>query len=93
MLWSLSDTAGGQLRAAPPVARRPVALFNGPRLIGDRPMTEAMQTIIDLLTAAAALGAFAVGAWNAYQFGKLTARVDTLETAHNAHVNAPALHR
>jgi hypothetical protein len=56
-------------------------------------MTKAMQTIIDLLTAAAALGAFAVGAWNAYQFGKLTARVDTLETAHNAHVNAPALHR
>ena len=31
--------------------------------------------------------------WNAYQFGKLSARVDTLETAHNAHVNAPALHR
>lgn len=56
-------------------------------------MTDAMQTIIDLLTAAAAFGAFVVSAWNAYQFGKLTARVDTLETGHNAHVNAPALHR
>ena len=56
-------------------------------------MTEATQAAIDLLTAAAALGAFIVGAWNAYQFGKLSARVDTLETGHNAHVNAPALHR
>lgn len=27
------------------------------------------------------------------RFGKLSARVDTLETARNAHVNAPALHR
>ncbi len=56
-------------------------------------MTESMQILVDLLTAAAALGAFGVGLWNAYQFGKLSARVDTLETAHNAHVNAPALHR
>ena len=34
-----------------------------------------MQIATDLLTAAAALGAFALSAWNAYQFGKLTARL------------------
>ena len=33
-------------------------------------MTESMQILVDLLTAAAALGAFGVGLWNAYQFGK-----------------------
>ena len=55
-------------------------------------MTEAMQTATDLFTAAAAFGAFAFSAWNAYQFGKLTGKVQTLETAHNAHVNAPGLH-
>ncbi len=56
-------------------------------------MTEAMQIVIDLLTAAAAFTGAGAGLWNAYQFKGLTARVDTLETAHNAHVNAPALHR
>ena len=55
-------------------------------------MTEAIQIATDLLTAAAALGAFALSAWNAYQFGKLTARLDIAETAQNAHVNAPGLH-
>ena len=33
-------------------------------------MTESMQILVDLLTAAAALGAFGVGLWNAYQFGE-----------------------
>ena len=51
-----------------------------------------MQIATDLLTAAATLGSFALSAGNAYQFGKLTARLDTVETAHNAHVNAPGLH-
>ena len=40
VLWSLSDTSGGQLRAAPADARTaPAGSFNGPRLApsGGRP--------------------------------------------------------
>ena len=38
VLWSLSDTSGGQLRPAPPEAlTAPVGPFNAPRLIGGRP--------------------------------------------------------
>ena len=55
-------------------------------------MTEGMQIAVDLLTAFGALGAFAVSLWNAHQIGKVNTRVDGLETAHNAHVNAPGLH-
>ena len=40
---------------------------------------------------AAAIGAVA-GLWNAYQFSVLKGRVDTQETAFNAHVNAPGMH-
>ena len=54
-------------------------------------MTESMQILVDLLTAAAALGAFGVGLWNAYQFGKLSARVDTLETANTTRTSTPRL--
>lgn len=48
---------------------------------------------MEMFTAiAAAVGAVA-GLWNAYQFSVLKGRVDTIETGHNAHVNAPGLHR
>ena len=47
-------------------------------------LSEAMQILADLLTAAAAFTGAGAGLWNAYRFGKLTARVDTPETAHNA---------
>ena len=57
-----------------------------------RTVTESMQIAVDLLTALGALGAFAVSLWNAHQIGKVNTRVDGLETAHNAHVNAPGLH-
>ncbi len=36
VLWSLSDTSGGQLRAVPSAPRAaPVGPFNGPRLTGE----------------------------------------------------------
>ena len=47
---------------------------------------------IQLFTAAAAFLAAAASLWNAYQFSLLKGKVDTLETAHNAHVNAAGLH-
>ncbi len=52
VLWSLSDTAGGKLRAAPSVApAAPVGAFNGPRL------TAASLTDMERIEAAAvALG-------------------------------------
>ena len=56
-------------------------------------MIEAVQIVIDLLTVAAAFTGAGAGLWNAYQCKGLTAGIDTLETAHNAPVNAPALHR
>lgn len=55
-------------------------------------MTETMQIMIDLLTALAAFAGAGAGLWNAYQFAKLTGRVDSLERHHDAHVNAPGLH-
>ena len=45
------------------------------------------------VAAVAALGGFTVGLWTAHRIGKLAVRVDALETAHNAHVNAPGLHQ
>ena len=55
-------------------------------------MTETMKTAIQLVTAAAALVVALTGIWNSYQFAQLNGRVDTLETSHNAHVNAAGLH-
>ena len=38
-------------------------------------MSESIQAAVDLLTAAAAFGAFGVSQWNAYQFSVLKGRV------------------
>ena len=51
-----------------------------------------MEDAIQLFTAAAAFVAAAASVWNACQFSLLKGKVDTLETAHNAHVNAAGLH-
>ena len=56
-------------------------------------MIESIQAVVDLLTAAAAFGAFGVSVWNAYQFSVLKGRVDEQGENHRAHVNAPGLHR
>ena len=48
--------------------------------------------VMQLLTLAAALVGAITGAWNTLQFRESRGRVDTLETAHNAHVNTPGLH-
>ena len=45
------------------------------------------------VAAVAALVGVAVGLWTAHRLEKLAVRVDALETAHHAHVNAPGLHR
>ena len=81
------------------IVNLPVRQRAAPEWIGKAPpwtveqtMTEAMQIVVDLLTAGAAFAGAVTGVWNAYQFKWLRARVDTLETAHNAHVNAPGLH-
>ena len=37
-------------------------------------MTESIQAAVDLLTAAAALGAFGISLWNAYPFSVLKGR-------------------
>ena len=54
---------------------------------------EAVQLTIDLLTAVGALvgGVGAIVLNN--KFNRLQGKVETLETAFNAHVNAPGLHR
>ena len=49
--------------------------------------------MMELFTAIAAALAAAAGFWNAYQFSVLKGRVDALETGHQAHVNAPGLHK
>lgn len=57
------------------------------------------QTAIGLFTAVtalvAAIGALTANVW-LYRldkkFDRMTGRIDTLENAHNAHVNAPGLH-
>ena len=48
---------------------------------------------MEILTATAAVVAAVTGLWNVYQFSMLKGRVDSLEAGHNAHVNAPGLHR
>ena len=48
--------------------------------------------VTQLLTLAAALVGAITGVWNTLQFRELRGRVNTLETAHNAHVNTPGLH-
>ena len=55
-------------------------------------MTETTKTTIQLVTAAAALVGALTGLWNTFQFAQLAGRVQTLETGHNAHVNAAGLH-
>ena len=57
------------------------------------------QTAIGLFTAVtapvAAVGALTANAWLYCldkKFDRVTGRIDTLENAHNAHVNAPGLH-
>ena len=55
-------------------------------------MTETTKTAIQLVTAAAALVGALTGLWNTCQFAQLAGRVQTLETGHNAHVNAAGLH-
>ena len=49
---------------------------------------------IVLLTCAAAGGVVgaAAGLWNAYQFTRLTGRVDEIGIQLKSHVNAPGLH-
>ena len=49
---------------------------------------------IVLLTGAAAGGLIgaAAGLWNAYQFTRLTGRVDEIGVQLKSHVNAPGLH-
>ena len=56
-------------------------------------MTENAKTVIQLLTAAAALVGALTGIWNSYQFGRLDGRVGAIERSHNSHVNAAELHR
>lgn len=51
-------------------------------------MTDTVKTTIQLFTAGAALVAALAGLWNTYQFAQLAGKVETLETAHNAHVNS-----
>lgn len=51
-----------------------------------------MKDAILVLTASAALVAAAASLWNAYQFSVLKGKVDALETAQGAHVNAAGLH-
>ena len=48
--------------------------------------------VMQLLTLAAALVGAITGVWNTLQFRESRGREDTLETAHNAHVNTPGLH-
>ena len=48
--------------------------------------------VMQLLTLAAALVGASTGVWNTLQFRELRGRVDTLESAHNAHANTPGLH-
>ena len=55
-------------------------------------MTGTAKTAIRLVTAAAALVGALTGLWNTCQFAQLAGRVQTLETGHNAHVNAAGLH-
>ena len=49
--------------------------------------------VMQLLTLAAALVGAITGVWNTLQFRESRGRVDTLETAHDAHVDTPRLHR
>ncbi len=49
--------------------------------------------VMQLLTLAAALVGAITGVWNTLQFRESRGRVDTLETAHDAHVDTPGLHR
>ena len=51
-----------------------------------------MEDAIQLFTAAAAFVAAAASVWSACRFSLLEGKVDTLETAHDAHVNAAGLH-
>lgn len=46
-----------------------------------------MEDAIQLFTAAAAFAA-AAAVWNACRFSLIEGKVDTLETAHDAHANA-----
>ena len=56
-------------------------------------MSESIQAAVDLLTAAAAFGAFGVSLWNAYPFSVLKGRVVEQGDNMRAHVNAPGLPR
>ncbi len=50
---------------------------------------------IVLLTCAAVggvVGAVVAGLWNAYQFTRLTGRVDEISVQLKTHINAPGLH-
>ena len=51
-----------------------------------------MQTLTDLLTAAAAFGGFAVGVWVAFRLERIAGRVDSVQEDVRTHVNAPGLH-
>ena len=48
--------------------------------------------VMQFLTLAAALVGAITGVWNTLQFRESRGRVNTLETARNAHVNTPGLH-
>lgn len=49
--------------------------------------------VMQLLALAAALVGAITGVWNTLQFRESRGRVDTAETAHDAHVDTPGLHR
>lgn len=49
--------------------------------------------VVQFLTLAAALVGAITGVWNTLQFRESRGRVDTLETAHDAHVDTPGLPR